>query len=125
MRFPVTIGVENPPWAEKVGIRKRTTNTGLIGRPLAPPVLYEGAGGKCDVEDRKLTQGPVLSVSRSPLAIEEDGAFDVRENGKSMYVSGEHKITFDFAYLYLQISSHSNYPPREVFFDNIEVRTEE
>ena len=44
------------------------------------------------------------------------------ENGAEFLKRPQHKLTFTKAYLYLQLSSHSNYPPREIFFDDIEVK---
>ena len=44
------------------------------------------------------------------------------ENGKYIYNSSANDLTFTSAYLYLQMSSHSNYPSREIYFDNVAVR---
>jgi hypothetical protein len=41
------------------------------------------------------------------------------ENGKEIYSSPSHGVEFTPAYLYLQMSSHSNYPAREIYFDNV------
>ena len=49
------------------------------------------------------------------------GALQVWENETLMYESKERVIGFDSAYLYLQMSSHSNYPARTVYFDNVRV----
>ena len=49
------------------------------------------------------------------------GSFEVWENGALQYEAPEETLPFDSAYLYLQMSSHSNYPPREIFFDEIRV----
>jgi hypothetical protein len=43
------------------------------------------------------------------------------ENGKDIYYSPLHDLPFTSAYLYLQMSSHSNYPAREIYFDNVVV----
>jgi hypothetical protein len=45
----------------------------------------------------------------------------VIENGQEIYKSELRDLSFDTAYLYLQMKSHSNYPAREVYFDNIVV----
>jgi hypothetical protein len=44
------------------------------------------------------------------------------ENGEGLFSIGNHGINFTQAYLYLQMSSHSNYPSRDVYFDNILVQ---
>jgi len=49
------------------------------------------------------------------------GALQVWENERLMYESKEKVIGFGGAYLYLQMSSHSNYPARTVYFDNVRV----
>ena len=46
----------------------------------------------------------------------------IYENGNELYRAEAHELDFTQAYLYLQMSSHSNYPAREVYFDNIAVR---
>ena len=47
------------------------------------------------------------------------GSFQVWENGKLLYDANDKALPFDNAYLYLQMSSHSNYPKREIYFDNV------
>jgi len=49
----------------------------------------------------------------------EGKSFKVIENGREIYKSESHSLTFTAAYLYLQMSSHSNYPAREIYFDDI------
>ena len=49
-----------------------------------------------------------------------DESFKVMENGREIYAS-QHDFTFTSAYIYLQMSSHSNYPAREVYFDDVVV----
>jgi len=44
------------------------------------------------------------------------------ENGKSLYGPAPHELTWRRAYLHLELSSHSNYPPRELFFDDLTIR---
>jgi hypothetical protein len=46
----------------------------------------------------------------------------VQENGAELYRTDTHGLDFTQAYLYLQMSSHSNYPAREIYFDTITVR---
>jgi len=45
----------------------------------------------------------------------------VVENGKPLWQTDWKGFGFPTAHLYLQMSSHSNYPPREVFFDEVTV----
>lgn len=47
----------------------------------------------------------------------------VGENSKEIFSSKQFELNFSQAYLYLQMSSHSNYPTREVYFDNISVQS--
>ena len=61
------------------------------------------------------------TIERPHIEIHLDnGRWELYEDGKLLYESGEKsRLPFDKAYLYLQISSHSNYAPREIFFDNV------
>jgi len=43
------------------------------------------------------------------------------ENEAEIFSTPSHGLEFTSAYLYLQVSSHSNYPTREILFDNISV----
>ena len=53
----------------------------------------------------------------------DNGKWRVMENGKLLFEPQEKwNLPFEKAYLYLQMTSHSNYPPREIFFDNIEFK---
>jgi hypothetical protein len=52
----------------------------------------------------------------------QGGKLSVIENGKALWQTDWKSFGFTGAYLYLQMSSHSNYPPREVFFDEVSVR---
>ena len=45
----------------------------------------------------------------------------VLENGSLLFEAEDLDLPFSSAYIYLQMSSHSNYPAREVFFDNLRV----
>ena len=45
----------------------------------------------------------------------------VVENGKTLWQTDWKSFRFPTAYLFLQMSSHSNYPAREVFFDEVAV----
>lgn len=51
----------------------------------------------------------------------DDKSLNVIENGTEIYCTPSHGLEFTSAYLYLQMSSHSNYPAREIYFDNVVV----
>lgn len=63
-------------------------------------------------------------VAAPHLAIQfDDGRWSVSEDGRKLFESTDQwKLPFAKAHLYLQMTSHSNYPPREIFFDNVEVK---
>lgn len=50
-----------------------------------------------------------------------DGILQVSENGTKLYQSEDTALKWGSAYIYLQISSHSNYPFREMYFDDLNV----
>jgi hypothetical protein len=50
-----------------------------------------------------------------------DKSFKILENRKELYASQLHDLNFTSTYIYLQMSSHSNYPMRDIYFDNIVV----
>jgi hypothetical protein len=52
----------------------------------------------------------------------DGGSVRISENGDALYRSDGSVVPFSSAYLYLQLSSHSNYGSREVFFDDIVIR---
>jgi hypothetical protein len=64
--------------------------------------------------------GRPLSLQRLEIIVRQ-GNFEIVENGRSVYESKGKKLPFAEAHVYLQVSSHSNYPPRELYFDNIRV----
>lgn len=49
---------------------------------------------------------------------------ELKENGRSVFRS-EEALDFEAIYVYLFLTSHSNYGPREVYFDNVTVRKAE
>ena len=51
----------------------------------------------------------------------DNKSLKIIENEKEIYCSPSHGLEFTSAYLYLQMSSHSNYPAREIYFDNVAV----
>lgn len=48
-------------------------------------------------------------------------SLEVFENGRSVFDAKTDVIYFESAFLYLQISSHSNYPAREIYYDNVQI----
>jgi hypothetical protein len=50
---------------------------------------------------------------------DKNKSLKIIENGKEIYSTQSHELEFSSAYLYLQMSSHSNYPSREIYFDNV------
>ena len=49
----------------------------------------------------------------------DNKSLKIIENGKEIYSLQSHGLVFTSTYVYLQMSSHSNYPSREIYFDNI------
>jgi hypothetical protein len=66
-------------------------------------------------------EGRAIGLQRITIEFGKGGAFRVLENGIEVYASGPNAVSFDRAYLYLQMSTRSNYPAREVYFDNVSV----
>jgi hypothetical protein len=63
------------------------------------------------------------TIGKQQVVIKLDATnIEVIENGKTWWGPKPHRLSWQQAYLYLQMSSHSNYPPREVFFDDVGVR---
>ena len=50
---------------------------------------------------------------------DKNKSLKIIENGKEIYSSQSHELEFTSAYVYLQMSSHSNYHAREIYFDNV------
>ncbi|MGA1864941.1 MAG: hypothetical protein ACMUHX_07760 [bacterium] len=66
----------------------------------------------------KNRQGRFISYQKIDLFMDDKG-FEIFENGKNLYGVKSHGLDFSSGYLYLQMSSHSNYPARDIYFDNI------
>ena len=45
----------------------------------------------------------------------------ILENDRELFRTDVHRLSFTQGYLYLQMSSHSNYPAREIYFGNITI----
>ncbi len=67
--------------------------------------------------DRK---GRTISLQRITIVLDEK-SLQVFENNKETFYIPSHGLGFTKGYLYLKLRSHSNYPAREVFFDNITI----
>ena len=65
--------------------------------------------------------GRAIDRQRIRLVL-DGGSVSLFENDALLYRSETPILTFQSAYLYLQMTSHSNYPAREVFFDDLVVR---
>jgi hypothetical protein len=78
-----------------------------------PKWIYDEGWPKEQRTGRKITQ-PHLEIHF------EDGQWSVREDGKELFASADKwKLPFTKAHLYLQMTSHSNYGAREIFFENV------
>lgn len=64
--------------------------------------------------------GRQLAVQSVTISV-KNRSVQVMENGTLLYDSRGPVLTFDNAYVYLQMSSHSNYRARELYFDNVQV----
>ena len=53
----------------------------------------------------------------------EKNSLRVFQDGAEIYCLSKHNLNFATAYIYLQMSSGTNYPSREVYFDNILVQS--
>lgn len=76
-------------------------------------------GRAIDRQRIRITLSPDPRAGRSRLAVR----VTVLENGATILEPTLVRLGFRKAYLYLQHSSHSNYPLREVLFDDVVVRT--
>lgn len=65
--------------------------------------------------------GRPIGKQRVVLKLDREN-IEVVENGKRWWGPRPHGLHFQKAYLYLEISSHSNYPPRTIFFEDLTVR---
>ena len=63
------------------------------------------------------------SIERAEIDIAWRGtSLQIRENGRLVHTAAAAEILFSSAHVYLQLSSHSNYPARAVHFENLRVR---
>jgi hypothetical protein len=86
-------------------------------------------GLKTDGRERTVhTEGwPEVNPGGRPVAEQEitlrvrDRSFEVWEGRQRIWVSKPGELLFGAVYLYLQMSSHSNYPARSIYFDGVRV----
>ena len=64
--------------------------------------------------------GRHIGFQRIKIILDNKG-FTILENGASLCHIDSRNLKFNSIYLYLVMSSHSNYPFREIYFDNISV----
>jgi hypothetical protein len=68
-------------------------------------------------------EGRKIGRQRLQLVIGKAGAFSVLENGKAVFESKADALPLEAGRLTFYLTLHSNYPPREVFFDNVRVES--
>jgi len=106
-------------WVEFKGVPPGRRARRVIGR------RHDFAHHHLDMEgwpDRN-KEGRAIGVQKLQIEIGEGGSFRVMENGALVYESGPGVLTFDRAYVYLQMSSNPGYAAREVYFGNVEIPT--
>ena len=62
-----------------------------------------------------------LVTHRVEILLDKE-SLKVLQDGDEIYALSNHNLNFTTAYIYLQMSSGTNYPSREVYFDNILVQ---
>jgi hypothetical protein len=76
--------------------------------------------GPRDEQDRPIGRLLEAGSQRVELLLEEN-SLRVFENSKEILQLSDYELGFTTSYIYLQMSSGTNYPSREVYFDNITV----
>jgi len=76
--------------------------------------LHDEGWPKVNREGRRIAVQNLTILLRGP-------SFEVWENDRLACRAARAVLPFEGAHLYLQVSSHGNYPTREVFFDEIRV----
>ena len=77
--------------------------------------IYDGGWPQKDRGGRKIDKVHLrIAVSRAGL--------EVVENGRRLFSTKSPGLNFTKGYAYFEMSSHSNYPSRSIFFDNISFR---
>ena len=74
-------------------------------------------------DDQGRPLGKPLGLSNHRIAIILDkNSLLVTQDDETLFPLSKHNLNFTAAYIYLQMGSGTNYPSREVYFDNIIVR---
>ena len=73
--------------------------------------LYDEGWPETNRSGRRIGVQELLLVLRR-------SSFEVWENGARLFEARDTSLGFESAHLHLQLSSHSNYPPREILFDD-------
>ncbi len=113
---------QEPDWLkfEYIGVPPGRNARGLLAKKERGQLrLLETEGWP----DKQRTGRPI-GLQRVRIVFDID-SLQLFENGNLLYEVRALNLHFSRAYLYLQMSSHSNYPAREVFFDNIVVKEAE
>lgn len=69
----------------------------------------------------KQRTGRKIANQRIDIFIDKE-ALKVIENSRELFSTPAHGQDFTRPYLYFQMSSHSNYPSRQVYFDNVSIQ---
>ena len=77
--------------------------------------------GPHDANGRPIGLPLGLTSHKIALTIDPEN-LNITQDGEEIHPLSEHQVNFTKAYLYLQISSGTNYPSREIYFDNIMVQ---
>ena len=78
--------------------------------------------GPRDEQGRPLGKPLGLSSHRISIFLVK-GSLRVVQDNEEIYSPSTHNLSFTAAYIYLQMSSGTNYPSREIYFDNVIVRS--
>jgi len=78
--------------------------------------------GPRDDNDRPLGNPLGLSSHRISLFLDKS-RMRVVQDDEEIFPLSKHNLSFTIAYIYLQMGSGTNYPSREIYFDNIIIRS--
>ena len=90
-----------------------------VGGAVHP--LYTDWGPRDD-QDRPIGKPLGFNKHRIGMFLNE-GSLRVVQDEEEIYPLSKHDLSFTTGYVYLQMSSGTNYPSREVYFDNITVQS--
>lgn len=117
-----TTPAAEPDWLkfEYVGVPPGKNARACLSRRKAGNLrlLHTEGWPQPDPKDRT---GRPIGKQNVLLRLDRD-TIQITENGAPLYGPAPHGCDFPRAYIYLQVLSHSNYPPRELFFGPILLR---